>query len=319
MLRKRYKVIDVFLFKMAEKGKFKCEICGFSAKANCRLEVHFLSKKHIRNTQPTLQNECKRFNCKTCNKNYKYASGLSTHSKICRQINQVPLVAVVEAVHVTSPIPVVALPHTIVIDNAVVLGELMKISKRLDKLQTGSNNTTVNQNINTTNNFNINLFLNETCKDAINLDSFIKNLVFELADKKLMIGSYIDGTCSIIQKNLDVIPINKRPLHYLEGEDPNQQLMHIREDNEWKLETELNWMKQVHADDDDDVVDKNQIYYALKTIDNNKLKYLGYNFYNDAEFKVQHSRLHREINRPDLKTEVYKKLTDMIKLDTTNL
>jgi hypothetical protein len=305
---------------MEEKGKFKCEICGFSAKAKCRLEVHFLTKKHIRNTQSTLQNECKRFNCKTCNKNYKYASGLSSHSKICRQINQVPLVAVVEAILVASQVPVVV-PPAIVIDNAVVLCELMKISKRLDKLQTVSNNTTVNQNIsnNLTNHFNINVFLNETCKDAINLESFIKNLVFELADKKLMIGSYIDGTCSIIQKNLDVIPINKRPLHYLEGEDPNQQLMHIREDNEWKIGTELNWMKQVHADDDDDVVDKNQIYYALKTIDDDKLKYLGYNFYNDAEFKVQHSRLHREINRPDLKSEVYKKLMNMIKLDTTNL
>ena len=284
---------------MDERKKFKCEICDFSTKTNTCLEIHFLTKKHIRNTQPVSQNECKRFNCKTCNKNYKYATGLSAHAKFCRQINT---------------------PPAIVIDNAVVLCELMKISKRLDKLQTVSNNTTVNQiSNNLTNNFNINVFLNETCKDAINLESFIKNLVFELADKKMMIGSYIDGTCSIIQKNLDVIPINKRPLHYMEGEDPNQQLMHIREDNEWKIGTELNWMKQVHADDDDDVVDKNQIYYAMKSIDDDKLKYLGYNFYNDAEFKAQHSRLHREISRPDLKTEVYKKLMDMIKLDTTNL
>ncbi len=289
--------------------KFNCEVCKFSTNNSPCFDVHLLTKKHIRNSQPTLENAEKRFTCNVCNKSYKFSSGLSTHSKICRVKNKA-----------TEPqtIPVVA-PPAIIIDNAVVLGELMKISKRLDKLQTVSNNTTVNQNINTTNNFNINVFLNETCKDAINLESFIKNLVFELADRKLMIGSYIDGTCSIIQKNLDTLPINKRPLHYLEGEDPNQQLMHIREDDEWKIGTELNWMKQVHADDDDDVVDKNQIYYALKTIDNDKLKYLGYNFYNDAEFKVQHSRLQREINRPDLKTEVYKKLMDMIKLDTTNL
>ena len=290
--------------------KFNCEVCKFSTNNSPCFDVHLLTKKHIRNSQPTLENAEKRFTCNVCNKSYKFSSGLSTHSKICRVKNKA-----------TEPqtIPVVA-PPAIIIDNAVVLGELMKISKRLDKLQTVSNNTTVNQiSNNLTNNFNINVFLNETCKDAINLESFIKNLVFELADKKMMIGSYIDGTCSIIQKNLDVLPINKRPLHYLEGEDPNQQLMHIREDDEWKIGTELNWMKQVHADDDDDVVDKNQIYYALKTIDNDKLKYLGYNFYNDAEFKVQHSRLQREINRPDLKTEVYKKLMDMIKLDTTNL
>ena len=158
--------------------------------------------------------------------------------------------------------------------------------------------------------------MNETCKDAINLETFINNLIFELADKKLMIGSYIDGTCNIIQKNLATLPINKRPLHYLEGEDPNQQLMHIRADNKWKIGTELNWMKQIHADDDDDVVDKN---LTLKMIDNEKLKYLGYNFCDDHEYITQHPRLQRELNRGDLKTEVYKKIVEMIKLDTTNL
>ena len=297
---------------MDERRKFKCEICGFATKTNTCLEIHFLTKKHVRNTQPISQNECKRFNCKTCDKSYKYATGLSAHANFCRQI-------------ITPP--------AVVIDNAIVLNELLKINERLEqlpnhfasrlfyeaKLQPVSNNTTVDQHISTTNNFNINVFLNETCKDAINLESFVKNLVFELADKKLMIGSYIDGTCNIIQKNLDVIPINKRPLHYLEGEDPNQQLMHIRQDNKWKIVTELNWMKQIHADDDDDVVEKNPLYYALKIIDDEKLKYLGYNFYNDKEYKIQQSRLQREITRSDLKTEVYKKTMDMIKLDTTNI
>jgi hypothetical protein len=73
-------------------------------------------------------------------------------------------------------------------------------------------------------------------------------------------------------------------------------------------------MQQVHADDDDDVVERNPIYYALKTIDEEKLKYLGYNYSQDEEYKVQLS-----INRRDLKTKVYKKIVDMIKLDTENL
>ena len=78
-----------------------------------------------------------------------------------------------------------------------MLNELLKINERLEqlpdrfaarlfheaKLQPVSNNTTVNQHISTTKIFNIDVFLNETCKDAINLESFVKNLVFELADK----------------------------------------------------------------------------------------------------------------------------------------
>ena len=47
----------------------------------------------------------------------------------------------------------------------------------------------------------------------------------------------------------------------------------------------MNWLEQIHADDDDDVVGKNPIYYALKTIDDEKLKYLGYNHFQNAEYK----------------------------------
>ena len=59
----------------------------------------------------------------------------------------------------------------------------------------------------------------------------------------------------------------------MEGEDPNQQLMHIRQDDKWNIGTYVNWLEQIHADDDDDVENKNPIYYALKTIDDEKLKY----------------------------------------------
>ena len=111
--------------------------------------------------------------------------------------------------------------------------------------------TTINNNNKTINSFNINNFLNESCGNAINFEDFIKNILFEHADSKLMIDSYVEGTCNIIKRNLEELPINKRPLHYLVGEDPHQKLMHIRQDNEWNIGTELNWMQQIHADDDD--------------------------------------------------------------------
>ncbi len=139
--------------------------------------------------------------------------------------------------------------------------------------------------------------------------------MFELADSKLMIGSYVEGTCSILQKNLNGLPLNKRPMHCMEGEDPNQQLMHIRQDDKWNIGTYVNWLEQIYSDDDDDVVNKNPIYYALKTIDDEKLKYLGYNFYQNEEYKKQHSRLHREISRPDLKRIVYDRLLKMITVE----
>lgn len=286
---------------MDDSKKYKCEVCKFTTKTNYCLEVHLLTKKHIRNMQPVSENETKRFNCDVCDKSYKYASGLSAHSKMCKKKNND---AAVSHAELLSP--------NVVND---LINEMKKINERLDK---PTINTTIN-NSNTTNNFNITVFLNETCKDAINLESFIKNIIFELADPKLMINNYVDGTCNILKRNLDGMPLHKRPLHYLEGEDPNQQLMHIRQDDKWNIGTYVNWLEQIHADDDDDVVDKNPIYYALKNIDDEKLKYLGYNFNDDNDYKNQHGRLNRETSRADLKNEVYKKLIIMTKLNTDKL
>lgn len=82
--------------KIEEKLKYVCKMCDFSGKAQCRLETHFLSIKHIENLEELKYNlngeqttirDPNRFYCKTCTKRYKYASGLSAHSKSCREKN----------------------------------------------------------------------------------------------------------------------------------------------------------------------------------------------------------------------------------------
>lgn len=298
---------------MCDSKKFACLVCKFSTRTNYCLEVHFATKKHIRNTQPHIICIDKTHRCKNCNNQYKYASGLYAHIKKCVDVKKKEDILSNDAL------------LNNVLSNTSVLDELKKLNERIDALSnevsliqlvpTNVNNITTIHN----NNFKINVFLNETCKNAINLDCFIKNLMFELADPKLMIGNYVDGTCNILQRNLDELPLNKRPLHCMEGEDPNQQLMHIRQDNKWNVGTYVNWLEQIHADDDDAVVEKNPIYYALKTIDDEKLKYLGYNFYQDVDYKLQHGRLNREVVRQDLKKDVYKRLLKIITLDTNKL
>jgi hypothetical protein len=96
--------------------------------------------------------------------------------------------------------------------------------------------------------------------------------MFEFANSTLMMESYVEGTCNIIQRNLEQLPVNKRPMHCWVDEDPHQQLVHIRQDDKWNTNSELNWMQQIHADDDDDVVVKNPIYYALQKVDDKKLE-----------------------------------------------
>ena len=78
-------------------------------------------------------------------------------------------------------------------------------------------------------------------------------------------------------------------------------------------------MQQIHSDDDDAVVDKNIIYYALKKIDDAKLNYLCHHYRMDPDYKLQHGRLNREISRPDFKEKVYQLLLKLITLDPNKL
>ena len=330
---------------------FRCSTCEFSGSSNYCLERHFATKKHIYNIQLPDGDRDSKLKCRNCNKHYKENSGLLKHAKICKSI-PVAISEIVEqkeeekeVISNSGNLKESNTNHDILEEmekmnefskestmNQEKLKEMIEqMNSRIDKLTNDLkqnlqqvttstiNNTNNNNNTTINNTFNMNIFLNESCNNAINFEDFIKNILFEHADSKLMIDSYVEGTCNIIQRNLEELPINKRPLHYLAGEDPHQQLMHIREGGEWNVGTELNWMKQIHADDDDLVDKKNPIYYALKEIDDEKLKYLGYYFNQDKEYKIQHARLHREISRPDFKEKVYQKLMKMITLDTDKL
>jgi hypothetical protein len=293
-----------------------CVRCDYKCSRRSHLSKHLLSKKHILKSQLTLDILCK-FQCRFCKKQYKGQSGLWSHNKKCNaeHNSSVPKNDPQE-----SNIALVPISNSEESYMNTFVSELKKLNDRIEILSNDVNSRQVTPNVqNINNNININLFLNETCKNAVNLDSFINNLMFELADPKLMISNYVDGTCNILQRNLAELPLNKRPLHCMEGEDPNQQLMHIRQDDKWNIGTYVNWLEQIHADDDDDVIDKNPIYYALKTIDEAKLKYLGYNFHQDVEYKLQHGRLNREICRQDLKKDVYNKLLKIIRLEPTRL
>ena len=337
---------------MTEIKRFSCSICKFSASSNYCLERHFGTKKHVQNFHNQDEPVIKRFQCQKCNKSYMGASGLWTHNKKCTI--SVPISQILEHKEEEKAV----INNSINIQgstmNEEILEELKKINvnheihlkelkeqkevnhelkKKIAELEQNQqaiqtvgntinntiNNNTINNTINNT--FNMTIFLNETCKDAVCLEDFIKNLKYELSDTKLLIVSYVDGTYDIIKKNLERLPINKRPLHHLEGEDPRQRLMHIRNDNKWDESTELNWMLNIHSDDDSYVKekDRNQIYYALKDIDNEKLKYLAYNFSHE-EFYIQNAKkINYDTCRSDLKDKIYQKIIETVKLDTTKL
>jgi hypothetical protein len=301
--------------------KYSCVTCKYFTNTKYCLDIHLESKKHIRNEKPRVLDPEIKFQCKSCNNQYKYASGLSAHAKKCRN-TVLPAIDINASAISSQESQISILVETInkLTETVSTLAEkVAEQSNQLVQQQTINNNCN-NNTMN--NNFNMSVFLNDKCGNAINLEDFLKSILqqgFEKADKDKMINSYVEGTCDIIQKSLEELPLNKRPMHYLAGEDPHQQLMHIRQDDKWNTSSELNWMQQIHADDDDDVIDKNPIYYALKKIDDEKLNYLAYKFNQDKKYMQEHGRLHREISRPDFKEKVYREIFKLVTLHTDKL
>jgi hypothetical protein len=111
--------------------------------------------------------------------------------------------------------------------------ELLKtIQELIPKIGNNNNNTTNNTN----NNFNLNMFLNETCKDALNMMEFVKSMNLQLIDLEQTgkLG-YSGGMSRIFINGLKELDINKRPIHC---SDLKREILYIKEDNVWEKDNE---------------------------------------------------------------------------------
>ena len=118
--------------------------------------------------------------------------------------------------------------------------EMMKMLKSLTEQQqtTQVNNTTINTNSNNTNcnnpTFNMNLFLNEKCKDAMNMKDFVNSIQLNMTDLENVdrLG-YVEGMSNIFIDNLQKTDVYKRPVHC---SDVKRETLYVKDDNEWQKE-----------------------------------------------------------------------------------
>jgi len=116
---------------------------------------------------------------------------------------------------------------------------LINQNKELVEIVKNGTNNTINNNINSNNKtFNLHVFLNETCKDAMNISDFIESVKLQVSDLENVgkVG-YIEGISNIIIKNLQALEVEKRPVHCT---DKKREVMYVKEDNIWEKEDETN-------------------------------------------------------------------------------
>ena len=212
-------------------AKFICEKCDYKCSKQSEYNKHILTNKHKILHNPTLNPTSeiseKIYEC-NCGKIYKHSSTLYTHKKKCTSTNDTEN-------NDTDSNDTDNNNHEI-----KELKELMKyLMKENSELKTmmfeviknGTHNNTTNSH---NKSFNLQFFLNETCKDAMNIMDFVDSIKIQLSDLE-NVGKlgYVDGISNIIAKNLNSLDETKRPVHCT---DTKREVMYVKDEDKWEKE-----------------------------------------------------------------------------------
>jgi len=238
------KNINAPIIASKNNKKFNCKKCDFKCNKKSDYKRHLVSLKHQNDIKDNESNETEiDLNCIRCNKVYKTNSGLWKHHKSCTfDINAIPENVIVSDSSNNDII------HLLVKENSDFKGMLMEMMKSNTDLQkqmlemcknnNNSNNTTINNTNNTLNDssktFNLQVFLNEKCKDAMNLDDFANSIQLKLSDL-IRIGEegYIPGMSKVIIERLLEVELCKRPIHC---SDEKREAIQVKMADKWKRE-----------------------------------------------------------------------------------
>ena len=226
--------------------KFSCEKCNFSCSKNQDYQRHLLTRKHamITNDYNITPKNSQSYSCE-CGKMYSHRQGLYAHKKKCnfkkeiQEIDDGPTNEKNEHNEKNEQ-------QNDELSYKNMFIELMKQNQELQKTvveQQKHYTETINDmipkignttNNNTNNQFNLNLFLNETCKDALNITDFMKSLELTMNDlvETGKLG-YVDGISRIFVKALEDMDVTERPIHCT---DIKRETVYIKDDNKWEKE-----------------------------------------------------------------------------------
>ena len=234
---------------------FSCEQCHFTSCNKYDYSRHCLTAKHKNVTDVTdgdkqNANNVSDYLCSNCNKYYKSRNGLWCHSKKCtinpssnKIINNVTENHVLDTNLILKLIQQNENLQNLLMQQSNEKSEL--INKFMER-EPGNNNT-INGNVTNNNNnqkFNLNIFLNETCKDAMNIHEFIENLQITFQDL-LKIGNegFITGMSDIFIKELRELDVSKRPIHCT---DSKRETIYFKQEDVWnKDDKEKTRLKQL--------------------------------------------------------------------------
>jgi len=268
--------------KLSSKNplKFHCETCDYDTSNKKDFNKHLLTGKHklsilsLTTNDNKIPKNPKKSTC-NCGKEYKYRQGLHAHKKTCNF--QKPVETIYQP-HIDAnfqqTIDIQNKQHELILelikDNKEIKDFMMEQNKQVIELaKLAGHNTTNSHN---TNQFNINMFLNEKCKDALNISEFVSQLEVGIKDlEETGRLGFADGISKIFINGLKQLELYDRPLHC---NDAKREVLYIKSDDKWAKE-----------DDNKPILTK-----AIKDVANKNMKQI-----------YEWQKVHKEFADPDSK------------------
>jgi hypothetical protein len=222
---------------MPKNAAFCCNLCDFKCFKKSNYETHNKTKKHVHRLSGTnLENAGTQKNadytCK-CGKKFLTSSGLWKHNKKCITETN----TIISETIIPDEISDKELIIMLIKQNTELAKESSEFKAMMMKvMENGTHNNSHNNNNSHNKTFNLQFFLNETCKDAMNIMDFVNSIQLQLSDLE-SVGKlgFVEGISNIITTNLKALDVTQRPVHCT---DKKREVMYIKDDNKWEKEDE---------------------------------------------------------------------------------
>jgi len=294
--------------------KYSCENCNFYSNNKTIYNNHLLCQKHEKYAAAKIEYK---FECSNCKKKYNARSSFNTHLQKCNNIQLVPV-------------------NTTALDTSTIdkkMDELKTLIIEMKDTQKPVTNNILNTNNNNTNNtnnilnnsININLVLNEKFNNAKNFVDMIRDMKLDdVYHDSISSVDYVDTIFKMIKHEIDKLPFMERPIQCIKDEDDHQQIIHIRHENEWRKETELEWTQQIHnfyIDDGDEASPDQEkiIFVGLKKMEDNIIEQIRRMYSTSYKCKDKEREYKYEMDHMPNKIRIIKCLLEYINVGKDEL
>lgn len=257
---------------MSEVVIYKCDKCDYSTSRRFNYLKHIKTDKHkslllgdtpeMSNSSPPNPGNESGHRCPNCERKYMAQRSLWRHSKQCQSssnpetvdkgafdIFKTTIAELNKMNQIQNSQMMQMFAAFIEASKNMIVSSQQAIQATNTTNSTTTNNLTVNGDITNTNNsnnktFNLNMFLNETCKDAMNMSDFVKTIELDIEDmQNVGAHGYVKGVSNILINNLEKTDIHKRPIHC---SDSKRDVLYIKDDDKWERDS-INSTKLINA------------------------------------------------------------------------